>query len=134
MGDIPDPLQVWATNQRDEQKALQFLSHKPFLGDCTGSRPWDYRDPDPTWWSDKCGAQLVGRDKMLAAIERHCWRPRGLCPREVEALKRVLARPTRPPPGTAKIARKPNRRVRGLDLHTETKAAPPPKRQPRLTF
>jgi hypothetical protein len=134
MDDPSFSLSAWMVSQRNEQGALRFLANTPYLGDSTGVARVQWDDPDPTWWSDLHGAQLVGREEMLAALDRHGWLPRGLSPAEVDALKRVLSRPAKPPPGSAKVARKPPRRSRGLDPPGQRPTVAPPRKQPRLPF
>ena len=114
---------------------LQYLTTPPFLGDKSPDpeRKHEWNDPDPTWYSEVHKARLVKRTDMLAALERHGWTPRGLSSEDVEALKAILERPSRPPPGSAKVATAPPSRKRGLDASDSAKpAASRSRKQPSL--
>lgn len=132
----PFALTKYISKQRAEQNANKYLQHPPFLGDrASGVEPThNWKDPDPTWYSDVHNCRLVRRGDMRAALERHNWKPRGLTPDEVRALLEVLTRPTRTVPGSAKVTRTPPTKKRGLDAPTQNKVPPLPKRQPLLSF
>ena len=119
----PCALSDYLIRRRAEQLVQIYLRTPPFLGDQTVDperKPrWD--DPDPTWYSELHKARLVKRKDMLAAINRHGWTPRGLSSGDVEALKAILGRPLRPPPGSAKVATAPPSRKRGLDAPDSAK-------------
>lgn len=122
----PRALTNYLVRQRAEQVVLQYLTTPPFLGDKSPDpeRKHEWNDPDPTWYSEVHKARLVKRNDMLAALERHGWTPRDLSVAEVEALKAVLNRPSRPQPGSAKVALTPPSRKRGLDPPDSAKPAP----------
>ena len=131
----PRALTNYLVRQRAEQVVLQYLTTPPFLGDKSPDpeRKHEWNDPDPTWYSEVHKARLVKRTDMLAALERHGWTPRDLSAAEVEALKAMLNRPSRPQPGSAKVVRTPPSRKRGLDaLDSAKPAAPRSRKQPSL--
>tara|TARA_B110000046_G_scaffold160070_2_gene172922 strand:- start:231 stop:719 length:489 start_codon:yes stop_codon:yes gene_type:complete len=128
----PNPMREWVKQQRAEQVARRFLANAPFCGDLAGAPRRSWNDIDPTWWSDVHHARLVRRADMLVAIETHKWRPRNLSSYELDALKRVLKRPSQAQPNIARVARAPPSRTRGLDAPDRAKAGPPPPKQPRI--
>lgn len=131
----PRALSDYLIRRRAEQLVQTYLKTPPFLGDQTvdPERKPQWDDPDPTWYSEVHKARLVKRNDMLAAIKRHGWTPRGLSSEDVEALKAILERPSRPPPGSAKVATAPPSRKRGLDAPDSAKpAASRSRKQPSL--
>jgi hypothetical protein len=121
----------FVTKQRAEEKAVEYLSNTPHLGDKQVSYvKWPTQDP--TLWSEKHDSYIVHRPEMHGAIESGVWLPRGLNPVEVQALLCVLSRPIKPPVGAAKIARPEHRRQRGFDRPSAAGVAKPVSRKQKL--